>query len=136
FIGSALLQRIDPRKLLGIFACVASLLVVTTMLSQGMLAVWSIVCIGLFNSIMFPNIFTLGIEGLGPLTGRGSSLLIMAIVGGAIFPLLQGMLADRFGVHHAFILPLLSYLYIVFYGFKGSKPDMATISQAESRANA
>ena len=94
FIGSALLQRIDPRKLLGIFACVAAILVITTMITSGMLAVWSVVCIGMFNSIMFPNIFTLGIEGLGPLTGRASSLLIMAIVGGAVIPELQGMLAD------------------------------------------
>jgi len=136
FIGSALLQRIDARKLLGAFACVAALLVLTTMLSHGLLAVWSVVCIGLFNSIMFPNIFTLGIEGLGPLTGRASSLLIMAIVGGAVIPVLQGMLADRFGVHHAFILPLLCYLYIVFYGFKGSRLDLAPIVQAGSHADA
>ncbi|MDE2071101.1 MAG: sugar MFS transporter, partial [Gammaproteobacteria bacterium] len=134
FIGSALLQRVDPRKLLGSFACVAALLVIATMVSHGMLALWSVVSIGLFNSIMFPNIFTLGIEGLGPLTGRGSSLLIMAIVGGAIIPELQGMLADHIGVHHAFLLPLLCYLYIVFYGFKGSKLDVgkSLISQMDS----
>lgn len=136
FIGSALLQRIDPRKLLGTFACMAALLVLTTMTAHGMLAVWTVVSIGLFNSIMFPNIFTLGIEGLGPLTGRGSSLLIMAIVGGAVMPELQGMLADRIGVHHAFVLPLLCYLYIVFYGFKGSRLDLETMAQAESRAGA
>jgi len=124
FIGSALLQTIDPRKLLGVAACVAALLVITTMMTHGMLAVWSVVAIGLFNSIMFPNIFTLGIEGLGALTGRGSSLLIMAIVGGAVIPELQGMLADHVGVHHAFVLPLLCYLYIVFYGFRGSKLDI------------
>ena len=136
FIGSALLRRTDPRRLLGVFACVAALLVITTMLTHGMLAVWSVVSIGLFNSIMFPNIFTLGIEGLGPLTGRASSLLIMAIVGGAVIPVLQGMLADRFGVHHAFILPLLCYLYIVFYGFKGSRLDVAPMVPAGSRADA
>jgi MFS transporter, FHS family, L-fucose permease len=138
FIGSALLQRIDPRRLLGIFACVAAILVTATMTTSGMLAVWSVVAIGLFNSIMFPNIFTLGIEGLGPLTGRGSSLLIMAIVGGAVIPELQGMLADHIGVHHAFILPLLCYLYIVFYGFKGSKLDLRTVEvpQTESAASA
>ncbi|MBU6470325.1 MAG: sugar MFS transporter [Gammaproteobacteria bacterium] len=126
FIGSALLQRIDARKLLGIYACIAALLVVASMLSHDMTAVWSIVGIGLFNSIMFPNIFTLSIEGLGPLTSRGSSLLIMAIVGGAVIPELQGILADHIGVHHAFLLPLLCYLYIVFYGFLGSKPDLKT----------
>ncbi len=136
FIGSALLQRIDPRRLLGVFACVAALLVTTTMMSSGMLAVWSVVAIGLFNSIMFPNIFTLGIEGLGPLTGRGSSLLIMAIVGGAVIPELQGMLADHIGVHHAFILPLLCYLYIVFYGFKGSKLDLPALSATRSYSDA
>jgi FHS family L-fucose permease-like MFS transporter len=77
---------------------------------------WSIVAIGLFNSIMFPTIFTLGIEGLGPLTGKGSSLLIMAIVGGAVIPVLQGLLADHIGVQMAFGLPLACYAYIAYYG--------------------
>jgi MFS transporter, FHS family, L-fucose permease len=91
------------------------------MLSAGLLAVASVVAIGLFNSIMFPTIFTLGIEGLGPLTGRGSSLLVMAIVGGAILPVAQGALADAFGLHHAFVLPFLCYLYILFYALIGSR---------------
>ena len=130
FIGSALLRRIDARKLLGAFATVAALLVLTTMLSNGTLAVASVVSIGLFNSIMFPNIFTLGIEGLGPLTGRASSLLIMAIVGGAIIPVAQGALADAFDVHHAFVLPLLCYLYIVFYAFNGSRLDLSPAATA------
>jgi len=120
FVGSGLLRFIDPRRLLALFAGIAALLVLTTMLTSGMTAVASVVAIGLFNSIMFPNIFTLGIEKLGPLTGRASSLLVMAIVGGAIIPLAQGVLADAFGVHHAFILPLLCYLFIVFYALNGS----------------
>ncbi len=123
FIGSALLQRIDARRLLAGFAAVAAMLVLTTMLTSGMVAVVSVVCIGLFNSIMFPNIFTFGIEKLGPLTGRASSLLVMAIVGGAIIPLAQGALADALGIHHAFILPLLCYLFIVFYALNGSRTD-------------
>ena len=130
FVGSALLRRIDARRLLGAFAAVAALLVLTTMLSSGTLAVASVVSIGLFNSIMFPNIFTLGIEGLGPLTGRASSLLIMAIVGGAVIPVAQGALADAFGVHHAFILPLLCYVYIVFYALNGSRLDLNPSSGA------
>ncbi|MFI4920156.1 MAG: glucose/galactose MFS transporter, partial [Gammaproteobacteria bacterium] len=109
--------------LLAGFATVAALLVLITMLTSGRVAVASVVAIGLFNSIMFPNIFTFGIEKLGPLTGRASSLLVMAIVGGAIIPLAQGTLADTFGVHHAFILPLLCYLYIVFYALNGSRTD-------------
>jgi FHS family L-fucose permease-like MFS transporter len=83
---------------------------------------WTILLVGLFNSIMFPSIFTLGVDGLGPLTGDGSALLIAAIVGGAIIPELQGLLADRIGIHHAFILPVLCYLYIAYYGFRGSRP--------------
>ncbi|HEY4128660.1 MAG TPA: sugar MFS transporter [Gammaproteobacteria bacterium] len=121
FVGAALLQRVDSRKLLAIFATVATFLVLTTMTSGGMMAVWSVVAVGLFNSIMFPTIFTLGIEGLGPLTGRGSSLLVMAIVGGALVPLAQGKLADLIGLHHAFVLPLICYLYILFYAVAGSR---------------
>ena len=77
---------------------------------------------GLFNSVMFPSIFTLGIAELGPLTGDGSGLLIMAIVGGALIPLAQGRLADMIGLHHAFVLPAVCYLYIVYYAFRGSRP--------------
>ncbi|WIG54325.1 MAG: putative mannose transporter, GGP family [Rhodanobacteraceae bacterium] len=121
FAGSALLTRIDPRKLLCTFAVIAGLLVLTTMLTHGHVAMWSVIAIGLFNSIMFPNIFTLGIEKFGPLAGKVSSLLVMAIVGGAVIPLAQGALADRIGVHHAFVLPLLCYAYIVFYSVRGSR---------------
>ncbi|HEX6612365.1 MAG TPA: glucose/galactose MFS transporter, partial [Rhodanobacteraceae bacterium] len=92
----------------------------TTMLTHGHLAMWSVVAIGLFNSVMFPNIFTLGIERFEALTGKVSSLLVMAIVGGAVIPLLQGVLADHVGVQHAFVLPLACYAYIVFYGLRGS----------------
>ncbi|HTD28424.1 MAG TPA: sugar MFS transporter [Xanthomonadaceae bacterium] len=121
FIGSALLTRVDPRRLLAFFAVIASLLVLTTMLTRGSIALWSVVAIGLFNSVMFPNIFTLGIEKFDALTGKVSSLLVMAIVGGAVVPLLQGALADRIGVQQAFVLPLLCYAYVVFYGLKGSR---------------
>ncbi len=121
FIGSALLTRIDTRKLLAFNATIASLLVITTMLTLGHVALWSVVAIGLFNSIMFPNIFTLGIEKLGALTGKVSSLLVMAIVGGAIIPLAQGALADHIAVHQAYELPLACYLYIIYYGLRGSR---------------
>lgn len=121
FAGAALLQRFDPRRLLAISAAVAAALVATTMTSSGAIAVWSIVSIGLFNSTMFPTIFTLGVERMGMLTGKASSLLIMAIVGGAIVPLLQGVLADAAGIQKAFVLPMACYGYIVFYGLRGSR---------------
>jgi MFS transporter, FHS family, L-fucose permease len=121
FVGSALLQKIPTGTLLGFNAIVACLLVIASMLSFGHFAMWTILLVGLFNSIMFPSIFTLGVDGLGPLTGDGSALLIAAIVGGAIIPELQGLLADRIGIHHAFILPVLCYIYIAHYGFRGSR---------------
>src|SRR6266481_1445719 len=115
FIGSALLQKVKTGTLLGIFGLVAALLVCTTMLTTGTIAMWSVISVGFFNSIMFPSIYTLGIAKLGPLTGDGSGLMIMAIVGGAILPVVQGAIADRIGIHHAFILPVLCYLYIAYY---------------------
>jgi FHS family L-fucose permease-like MFS transporter len=121
FIGSALQQKIKPNKVLGVAAVMAALLVCISMLTLGHVAMWSIIAVGLFNSVMFPTIFTLAIEGLGPLTGDGSGLLVAAIVGGAIIPELQGLLADRIGIHHAFFIPVLCYLYITFYGFVGSR---------------
>ncbi|GLQ99795.1 MFS transporter [Dyella mobilis] len=121
FLGSWLLALLSPRKLLTAFAAINMLLLVGTMSTTGTTAMYSIVAIGLFNSIMFPTIFALGIERMGPLTGKASSLLIMAIVGGALVPWLQGVLADNIGIQHAFVLPLLCYAYIVFYGLSGSK---------------
>ena len=124
FAGSALLVRFSPRKLLSLFAVINVGLLALTMGSEGKLALYSVVATGLFNSIMFPTIFALGIERLGPLTNKASSLLIMAIVGGALVPFLQGLLADRIGVHHSFVLPLLCYGYVIFYGLVGSRSSV------------
>jgi FHS family L-fucose permease-like MFS transporter len=121
FIGSGLQQKIKPNKVLGVAAIMAALLVGVSMLTFGHVAMWTIIAVGLFNSVMFPTIFTLAIEGLGPLTGDGSGLLVAAIVGGAIIPELQGLIADRIGIHHAFFLPILCYFYIAFYAFVGSR---------------
>jgi MFS transporter, FHS family, L-fucose permease len=121
-LGSLLLARLDPRRLVGLFALVAIALLGTSMLSAGALAMWSMIAIGLFNSIMFPTLFTLGIEGLGSMTSKASSLLIMAIVGGAIVPQLQGVLADALHrLQPAYLLPLLCYAYIAWYALAGSR---------------
>ncbi|HEY1950051.1 MAG TPA: L-fucose:H+ symporter permease [Bryobacteraceae bacterium] len=125
FVGSAVLQKLPTGPLLGAVAIAACGLVAASMLSHGWMAVWTIILVGLFNSIMFPSIFTLGIAELGPLTGEGSGILVAAIVGGAIIPELEGLLADSIGIHYAFILPALCYIYIAFYGFRGSKPVTA-----------
>ncbi len=121
FIGSALMQKINAGKLLAVASLIASGLVLTTVFTTGQFAMWTILSVGLFNSIMFPTIFTLGIDGLGKLTSQGSSLMIMAIVGGAIIPVAQGALADTYGIQHAFILPAICYLYIMYYGWAGHK---------------
>jgi MFS transporter, FHS family, L-fucose permease len=121
FIGSAVLQKMPAGKVLGFNAFMAAALVMTSMLTFGHVAMWSILLVGLFNSIMFPSIFTLSIAGLGSMTGKGSGVLVAAIVGGAIVPLLQGVIADHIGIHHAFFLPVLCYLYIMFFGLKGSQ---------------
>ena len=123
FLGAALLRRFKPARLLAVAAIVAGILVIVSMLSGGRLAMWSILSVGFFNSIMFPTIFSLGVAELGPLTGDGSGVLNMAIVGGAILPVLQGLIADRIGIHHAFLLPVICYLYIVYYGLSGARPN-------------
>ena len=123
FIGSALLQKTSTRGLLGICAVCAAALVGISMLTTGHAAMYSIILVGFFNSIMFPSIFTLGVAELGPLTGDGSGIMIMAIVGGAIIPVAQGWIADHIGIHHAFFLPVICYLYILFFALSGSKPN-------------
>jgi FHS family L-fucose permease-like MFS transporter len=122
FIGSAVLQKVKTGTVLGIAAFCSCALVLTSMLTTGWVAMWSILLVGFFNSIMFPSIFTLGIAKLGPRTGDGSGLLVMAIVGGAIIPVAQGAIADRVGVHHAFVLPVICYLYIAYYALRASQP--------------
>jgi FHS family L-fucose permease-like MFS transporter len=102
-------------------AIAACLLVLTSVVTTGHTAMWSILLVGLCNSIMFPSIFTLGVAGLGRLTGDASGVLVMAIVGGAIIPEIQGALADCIGIQHAFILPAVCYLYILYYALKGSQ---------------
>ncbi len=108
-----------PARTLAVFALAATILVTITVFSSGIFAMWTLIAVGLFNSIMFPTIFTLAIDGLGKHTSQGSGILVMAIVGGAIIPLLMGAIADAIGVHTAFIITVLCYAYIAFYGFKG-----------------
>ena len=130
FIGSALLQKMKTGGLLGVCAVCAAGLVTISMLTSGHAAMYSIILVGFFNSIMFPSIFTLGVAELGPLTGDGSGVMIMAIVGGAIVPVAQGWIADHIGIHHAFFLPVICYLYILFFALSGSKPNSERYAKA------
>ena len=110
-----------PARTLTIFALFVMALLLVGIFTTGKVAMWSMLGIGLFNSIMWSNIFTLAINGLGKYTSQGSSLLVMMIVGGAILPLMQGLLADAAGVHYSLFVPLLAYLYLLFYGMSGYK---------------
>ena len=146
FIGSGLLQKIRPAKLLALAAIMAGLLVITSVLTNGPIAMWAILSVGFFNSIMFPCIFTMGIEELGPLTGDGSGILNMAIVGGAVIPWLVGKAGDLInhryypgmiqgetswgqGIHYALIAAAFCYLYILFFAVSGSKPNSERYSR-------
>jgi FHS family L-fucose permease-like MFS transporter len=121
-LGSWMLTVVKAGKLLGVFGFAALFFVVLSMFTHGWAAIIAIVLCGFFNSIMFPNIFALGIAGLGPMTSKGSGLIMTAVVGGAIVPLLLGALADKIGIQHALIIPAFCYLFIAYYGFWGSKP--------------
>jgi MFS transporter, FHS family, L-fucose permease len=119
FIGAYVLRRIRPGYALACNATMVILLLMIAMASAGKVAMWAVLAIGLFNSIMFPTIFTLAIAGLGRHTDEGSGLLCMAIVGGAIVPVIQGFFADSIGILMSFFVPATCYAYIVFYGLRG-----------------
>ncbi len=121
FAGSYYMQRVSSSKLLMWAGVGGFFVVLLAVLTTGHVAMWSILAVGLFNSIMFPTIFTLGVAELGPLTGRASGLLVQGIVGGALIPVLMGKLADTYGIHLALILPCLCYLFVIYYGFSGYK---------------
>jgi FHS family L-fucose permease-like MFS transporter len=121
FIGAYVLRRIKPGYVLAFNAAMVILLLIVAMATAGKAAMWAVLAIGLFNSIMFPTIFTLAIAGLGRHTGEGSGVLCMAIVGGAIVPVIQGFFADSMGILMSFFVPAICYAYIVYYGVKGSQ---------------
>ena len=121
FFGAGITQKLRAGPVLGVAAIIAFCLVLTSMFTFGHVAMWSIILVGLFNSIMWPNIFALGLAGLGRLTNKGSSMLVSAVLGGALLPLLQGFVADHIGIHHAFVVAALCYVYICYFGFSGSK---------------
>lgn len=116
FIGSALLQKIAPSKALAFNACMVIALLLVTIFTQGNVALYAVLTIGLFNSIMFPTIFSVAIERLGSLTSKGSGWLCLAIVGGALVPLLQGYIADVVNIQQSFFVPLVCYVFIAWYG--------------------
>jgi FHS family L-fucose permease-like MFS transporter len=148
FIGAGLLAKLNPNKILGFAAMMNVFLLLTSVLTSGMVSMISVVSIGLFNSIMFPTIFALSIRGLGRYTSQGASYLVMAIVGGAIIPIFQGYIADLFlpdgvvshefkneGIKISYLLPIICYIYVAYFGFVGSKPDKSLNLDLEDNDN-
>jgi FHS family L-fucose permease-like MFS transporter len=142
-LGAGIMTKVKAGKLLGIFGFTAAVLIAISMFTSGQVAIGTLVLCGFFNSVMFPNIFTLGIAGLGSMTSKGSGLIMTAVVGGAVIPWLIGEVADRIGKHYAavhqlefipggfadkvgiqssFVIPIICYLFIAYYGLWGSKP--------------
>lgn len=118
FIGALVMSRISPGRVLACNAAAAVLLIALAALGQGSVAMWALLAVGLCNSIMFPTIFSMALHRLGPATGQGSGLLCMAIVGGALVPFAQGLVADHLGLQPSFVVPLLCYLFIIHFGVK------------------
>jgi FHS family L-fucose permease-like MFS transporter len=127
-LGAGIMTKVKAGKLLGIFGITAAVLITISMFTSGQVAIGTLVLCGFFNSVMFPNIFTLGIAGLGPLTSKGSGLIMTAVVGGAVIPLAIGALADKVGIQHSFVIPMICYLYIAYYGLVGSKPTRTVMA--------
>ena len=130
FVGSGMMKRIAAPRLLSVFAAASLVCAAVAVLASGLIPVWAVVLIGFFHSIMFPTIFALSIKNLGPLTKRGSSLLVMAIIGGAFFPAIMGRISDASSIQRAFIVPLLCYVFILYFGLSGYKSSAAL--EAES----
>lgn len=135
FIGSAVMKKIAAARLLSLFAAASLICATVALLATGFISVWAVVLIGFFHSIMFPTIFALSIKNLGSLTKRGSSLLVMAILGGAFFPAIMGRISDASSIQTAFVVPLLCYLFILYFGLSGYKPAAAPAMTSVSTDN-
>jgi FHS family L-fucose permease-like MFS transporter len=125
FLGSFIMRWIKAEKLLAVLGFLGVALLLVSMFTTGQVAIWSLVLCGVANSVMYPNIFALGIAELGPMTSEGSGVITIGNVGGAAIPLLFGWFADRVGIQYAFIIPIIGYLYVAYYGLSGYKPTRA-----------
>jgi len=126
FAGAAIMKRVAPPRLLGLFSTAAAVCTIVAIFAIGMAPVWALVLLGFFDSIMFPTIFALSIKNLGVYTKLGSSLLVMSIIGGAIVPAAMGYISDRSSIQAAFAVPLFCYAIVIYFSFVGYKPSLAT----------
>jgi FHS family L-fucose permease-like MFS transporter len=121
-VGSAIMKWIKAQLMLVVLGLAGTALLLTSMFTHGYIAIWTLVLCGVANSIMYPTIFALGVAELGPLTSKGSGVVTIGNVGGAVIPPIFGLLADKMGIQYAFIVPIVAYLYVAYYGLAGYKP--------------
>lgn len=124
FIGAPLQRKLKPNVLLSFNALINILLIAFVILMKGQLVVYALILVGLFNSIMFPAIFALGLHGLGNLTAKASGIMYLAVCGGAFIPVIHGAIVDKFGLQHSFIFTLCCYVYVLYFGLLGYKPRL------------
>ena len=125
FFSAGAMKYVSAPRLLALFAVGGMAAAGVAVGGTGMLAVWMVVLLGFFNSMMFPTIFALSLEGLGPHRKLGASLLVMSIVGGAVLPALMGLVSDRHTIQTAFVVPILCYAYVFYFAVRGHRPTMA-----------
>jgi FHS family L-fucose permease-like MFS transporter len=125
FLGSAIMQKVAAPRLLSLFASGSLLCLLIVLSSSGTAPVWAIVLLGFFHSIMFPTIFALSLKSLGPYTKLGSSLLVMAIIGGAVCPAIMGRISDAWNIQRAFVVPLVCHAYVFYFAMWGYRPAAA-----------
>jgi len=131
FAGSAMMKHVAASRLLSAFAMSALTCLAIVLVGSGAAPIWALVLLGFFHSIMFPTIFALSIRHLGTHTKLGSSLLVMSIIGGAIFPALMGYISDLSNIRYAFMVPFVCHLYVLYFAARGYRPDLALPKQAE-----
>lgn len=134
FGGSAMMKHVAPSRLLSAFAMSALTCLTVVLVGSGAAPIWALVLLGFFHSIMFPTIFALSIKHLGPHTKLGSSLLVMSIIGGAIFPAVMGYISDLSTIRYAFVVPFLCHLYVLYFAARGYRPALALPKQAELKS--
>jgi MFS transporter, FHS family, L-fucose permease len=122
FAGSAIMQKVTAPRLLSLFAGGSLLCLMIVLFASGFAPVWAVVLIGFFHSIMFPTIFALSLKSLGPYTKLGSSLLVMAIIGGAVCPWIMGRISDASNIQRAFVIPLICHAYVFYFAMWGYRP--------------
>jgi MFS transporter, FHS family, L-fucose permease len=134
FAGSAIMKNVAASRLLSLFGVSALTCLTVVLLGTGVAPTWALVLLGFFHSIMFPTIFALSIKHLGPHTKLGSSLLVMSIIGGAVFPAMMGYISDRSSIRYAFLVPFFCHIYVLYFAARGYRPVLNFEKEAELRS--